>query len=587
MATSPPQGQLVTYSSTDIQNAILRFIRNGLIQQGVPNPNVSINSDFGMIAGGLGAQVAVANANGQLLFNQGMPDSATGSALDRILAIYGLMRRPASPSYGNVDVYNASANVYVPAGSQLTDPSGNVFSVQVGGTYGITNSTIPVVSVSTGTGVNDPAGTVLTWVKTPPYFPPTVTVDAITPITGGQAAETDDAARARLLAYLGTPPGGGNASELIAWAQAAEAIVQTATVYSCVRGPGTYDVCVVGYAEPSTAETFSRTIGFDLSNVITPYVLGQMPQFADGYIHTAESFPIDISVLMSLPSSPNAIPAGPGGGWLDASPLTVPSFPSSASSTTAPAIYVVDGYALSDSNPAVPQNSSLGFFIYCANPPPAGYSTATVTSSAIYSLSYLSPETFQLYNATTTSITVATAYSGLSGYSNLYYVALTAPFYSSGSNGPQPGHWVFPTAQNTATYVENFLDYMAGLGPGERTFQTGLTPRALRQPTDPIAFPYRIDTRLLKSLIASGPEVYDAIFNIRQPNQVNGTYGGYPCSTYGGAFVDYGQLSSAPFSASDPAYAKYAPPTASFFFGSNQCPTFVFTPGFFAHYPQS
>jgi len=580
MANPPP---LVVQSSSQIKANILRTIRNGIIElQGNPAPNVSDKSDFGIIAQGLANEVGVANNNAVILADDGMPDTATGPSLDRLLAIYGLSRRPASPAFGAVDVIGASADIFVPAGQQLSDPSGNLFKVQVGGTYGLTTTVIPVVSVSTGSTTNDPSGTILTWVKTPAYFAPTVVVDATNPITGGQDAEDDDTARARLLKYLQNPPGSGNAAQIIDLAQASSTDVQTAFVYAADRGPGTYDVTVVAYAEYATAQSFSRTIdNFDLNNVITPYILGAMPQYADCYVSTAKSFPFDVSVFLSLPSSPSSIPAGPGGGWLDPSPLSVPQYPGTATSSTPAAIYVVDGYALSGSDPTVPQNTASQFFVYLAIPPAQGYATTTSgQSTATYSLSYVSPSTFVLYSAQTSNITKATAWGSLAAYPNLYNVSLNAPFYRTGSNGPLPGNWVFPTAVNTATYVTNALNYFAAMGPGERTNVAGLIPRALRQPIDPVAYPYRLDTRFLKAIINSGPEVYDATFNIRQPHTRTGVVGGPLITTsYGGTFWDYGQLSAAPFSASDPAYARYAPPTTYNWFGSMQNPTYCFTPG--------
>lgn len=555
MATTSSQ-KLTVKSVTDVRDDILRTIRNGLIEQGISNPQVTLNSDFGLIAAALATEVAVPANNAVLLADQAMPDTAAGEDLDRILGFYNLTRRPASQSAGLI-VATASSPALVPVGSQLIDAAGIKFQVTVGGTYG-NGSFIPVQSVNAGSNTNEDSGTTLTWASPPPFFAPTATVSTINPLSGGQDVEDDETARTRLLEFLANPPGGANPSQIVEFAQASDPSVQTAFVHCAARGPGTVDVVIAGYANTSNG---GRDVNqLLLNNKIAPYIQGQLPQYADGYTCNVQNYPMDVSVGLSLPLPPTSIPSGPGGGWLDPAPLQVTG--------AKPAIRVCDGYALSGNNPSVPQNTATSFWVDFPITPVQGVQ---------YSISYVSPVTLTLYSGTTSgTYTPATTYGSLSSYTTMYYVTVNSPFYSnSGTNAPiQKGNWIFPTAVNTQNYVNAFVAYMATLGPGERTNVSGLLPRALRQPFEQTSHAYKLNSRLVKPIIETGPEVYDGVVLFRGSYQDTGTA---PTS----AFVDYATKT---FNA-DPAYALYAPPTTYNYFSTMKAPSFIFTPNNFGFYP--
>lgn len=557
MSTPIPQN-LIIKSATDTRDDILRTIRNGLIEQGISNPQVTINSDFGLIATALSNEVAVPANNAVLLANQDMPDTATGSDLDRILGNFGLTRRVASQSAGLI-IATASAASFVPSNAQLVDSSGNKFQVTVGGSYS-NGSLIPLQSVNAGTTTNEEAGVSLTWVSPPPFFAPTAVVSSIYPITGGQDAETDDAARSRLFDFFSNPPGGANPSQIIEWAQNSNPSVQTAFVSAAARGPGTVDVCVVGYA--NAGDGYRDINIMALTNQIGPYIQGQLPQYADGYICTVQNYPMDVSIGLSLPASSSAIPQGPGGGWLDPAPMMV--------TTAKPAIRVIDGYALSGFTSGVPTNSATAFWVDFPIAPVAGIA---------YSISYVSPVTFTIYSGVTTGTYVpATNYSSLSSFTSLYYITVNSPFYQNSNINEiiQAGNYIFPTAVNTKTYVQTYVAYVEQMGPGERTNVTGLVPRALRQPADQTSSPYKLNTRVLKPIIDSGPEVLDANMLFRGSYQDTGI-------TPTSSFVDYG---SKTFN-SDPAYALYAPPTTYNYFATMQAPSLIFVVNNIGFYPSN
>lgn len=554
MATTPQP--LTVKAASEVRDDIMRTIRNGLIEQGISNPQVTLTSDFGLIAAALGNEVAVPANNTTIIADQAMPDTATGSDLDRLLGFYNLTRRPASQSSGLI-VATTSATSFVPFGAQLVDASGIKFQVTVGGSYG-NGAFIPVQSVNAGSNTNEEAGVTLTWAAPPAFFSPTATVSIINPLTGGQDVEDDDTARTRLLAFLANPPGGANPSQIIEFAQAADPTVQTAFVHCAARGPGTVDIAVVGYAD--TNDGYRSVNQLLLNNKISPYVLGQLPQYVDGYVCNVQNYPMDIAVGLSLPLPPSAIPSGPGGGWLDPAPLQ----------TTAakPAIRIIDGYALSGNTPGVPVNSATAFWVDFPVAPVQGVQ---------YSISYVSPQTFNIYSGVTSGTYIAaTSFGSLSSYTSMYYVTVNSPFYeNNNTNTPiQPGNWIFPTAVNTTVYVNAFFAYMATLGPGERTNVSGLLPRALRQPFEQVSSAYKLNNRLVKPIIETGPEVYDGLVLFRGSYQDTTVLPTAP-------FVDYATKT---FN-SDPAYALYAPPTTYNFFSTMKAPSLIFTPNNLGFYP--
>lgn len=552
----PPPPALTIKTASEIRDDQLRVIKNGLIQlQGATNPNVTVDSDFGLIATGLGNEVAIASNNAPLMGQQLMGDTATGADLDRILNYYGLQRRPASEAIGSV-IVTSSASTLVAAGEQLQSSQGERYQVLTTGTYG-NGSAIKVVSLDTGSDTNQAADTVLTWVAPPPYFAPTVTVSEIDPVSGGIDAEDDETARARFNAFLANPPGGGNPTQIIGWAQEADPEVQYAFVSPAARGPATVDVCVVGYA---TSSSKNRDLDSSLViNTVSPFVLGELPQFADGYVCTVSNYPIDVAISLSLPDPVTANPSGTGGGFLDPSPLQV--------TTAKPAIRIVDGYAISGSTSGVPQNTSTSFWIDCPIAP---------TSGVVYNISYLSPVDWNLYSGQTNgTLQAATSFPSLSSHTSLYYITVNVPFYQASAVNQivQPGNWIFPTAVNTPVYVAAYLDYLSKVGPGERTTDPGLLPRAYRQPRENVSWNYKLNNRLLKPIVESGEEVFDGSILFR----------GSSGTTDSSPFTDYGSLTLN----GDPAYALYAPPTAYLNNGTALGPSYIFVPHNFGIYRES
>jgi hypothetical protein len=564
-------------SSLTVMNNILRVIKNGIIAAQVANgvtnpvaPDVGPASLAGLLARGVGNEVANATAYSQAAFNLQMPDTATGANLNRWLNIYNIPRRNASSSFGTVvgTTSPTSASTFIPAGTQLTAPSGTRYQVQTSGTYG-NGSTIPLIAIDTGSITNQEVGVTLQWVSTPAYFSSTVTVNNA--LEGGVDAETDGVADSRLLAFFANPPSSGNPSQVIQNAGQSSTDVQTAFVYPAARLGATVDVTVVTAAtSTSTSRALSTPI---LTNVVGPYISGLLPTSIDCLVTTVVDYPIDVCLFLSLPLAPTANPPGPGGGWLDPNPLV----------TTAakPFIRVVDGYALSGNTSGVPQNTSNAFWVDVAN-----YANSAPVQGFQYNFSYLSPTDLTLYQGTTNgTFTQGSNYASLSGYPSLYYLTFNNPFYDNATLGTvvKPGAVIFPSAAKTATYIQQLLAYLTTLGPGERTNNPLLTSRALRQPPEATAYNYKINDRVVKPVL-NNPEVYDGTLN----------YLGIYCNsgftpvpngesiTPSTLFVPYNTITTN----ADTAYAASAPPTAFLANGNSALgPSYIFVINNLAIYP--
>src|SRR6185369_9277696 len=181
-------------------------------------------------------------ANTQAFADAQMPDTAVDADLDRQLAMVGLARRAAGPSIGQIRPI-PTATSSVPTNSQLTDPNGNVFQIVTGGPASTSGTIFDVESVGVGSTTNLPAGTLLKWVSPPPFMSATIALYGAA--DGGVDAESDDAARARLLEYYAAETKAGGA-----WGQVAELAtdaspeIEASFVYPVANGPGTEHVAV-------------------------------------------------------------------------------------------------------------------------------------------------------------------------------------------------------------------------------------------------------------------------------------------------------------------------------------------------------
>lgn len=485
-----------TKTEREIHDDYLRTVRNGLIQQGIANPQLGPGSDEDNYATAIARELVPVYANSVVTADAQMPDTAAGTPvvgqnvgadLVRIMGFYGdgagnkLAPRPAAPSAGPI-VLAASAATNIPNDTELFDAAGLRFKVQLGGTYN-PGALVPIIAMDAGAASNHAEGDVLQW-GTPPTYCQTKQLVGVGGLTGGSDAEDTETARARLLNRLRNPPGSGNAAQIAQYAEDSTPIVQKAFVYPAVGGPSTCHVAVVGYpSDTNKSRAIDATV---MSGTVVPYLVGKVPEFTEFVpsagqgITTVADEPVDVAIALTLPAATTASPAGPGGGWLDGSPW--------------PAISGVQNYA---NVSAV--TSSTQFTVNAPTAPQDGISHVCVLDTTTWTLRRAKV----LSHSGTPGAIVITI--------DTPFPNLVLPNLLTG----ETGSLIFPDATNMQDYVDAYLLAMKLLGPGEKTFNTFVLGRAFRHPPQTQAWPHSLDARLLKQIESVGDEVLDTSYFYR------------------------------------------------------------------------
>jgi len=458
-------------SVEEIRDDMLRNLRNSLIKRGITNPVVAEGSLPYLKATSLAQEIYAASVVVPLAADAQMADTAQGDDLARVAKLYKLGLRPAGPSSGPVVLAaSVTSAIAVPSGSQLLDPNGLIYSVEIGGSY-TPGSTIPIVSSDTGASTNLPRATVMRWVAPPPYVTSTALVGD-GGLTGGVDAEDYEGLRTRVLSRIQNPPNGVNWPSIVEAAEASSTAVQKAFAFPAANGPSTVHVAVVRAPTPTNKNRDVDTIV--LNSDIIPSILAAFPEFVEVVTTTVQNFQASVSFGVALPLSKKASPAGPGGGWTDASPF--------------------------------PYTASLGF---------AG--AIAVTSSTVFTvISDLAPAVgTQICWLSTDDWTLRTAkvksFTGVGPY----VLTIDTPFVSVGGVVVAPGDFIFPNAERMPDYVAGILDGFANLGPGEKTTNASLLPRAYRRPLTSQSWTAALQKPFLRNLTDVGEEVYDVDYLYR------------------------------------------------------------------------
>lgn len=589
-ATIPLFTAALGKTQPQIRDDILRTLANHLRGLGVANPNVGPTSDYYGIATGVANEICAGIANGIVQSDNQMPDTAGGSYLDRWLAIFGLSRAGATQSSGVVaPTYSITQGyVLVPTGAVLIDAVGLRYQVTAGGSYGPGNPSagqpanlyVPVQSIDTGSAVDHANGDQLTWVSYVPYVASTVSVGTTggtDGLSGGNNSEVgqDEPPRARLMARLQNPTGGGNWSDVVGWIFDSSPDVQAGFCYPALLGPATVfgvGVAAAQTAQPLTSTSKNRSLSAALvSGVVAPYVQGKYSTRAAVIVASAVDEPTDVALLISLPAAPTAQPSGPGGGWLDGTPwpssvggtapCQVTGFvqgPVTASGTTPQAV-TLTGTPVANPTSIVITISSTGArgaatFSWSLNGVTqatgvltaatyalgstgltANFPTGTYTSGDLYTSSsvansfvvnatsapqagvsrvaYVSLSNWSLYTATVLAV---------SGSSGAYTVTTDTPWPNLSEDcavmfaaTPGLGAAVFPQSANQANYLAAMLSGFAALGPGEWTTSAQALVRAFRHPVPSLAWPYSLDANFLRTVEDAGTEVLSVSYLYR------------------------------------------------------------------------
>lgn len=475
-----PLYTFTVFDQNDIRDNWLRTYRAGLIRRGVTSPNVTPGSDAYVEAQAFANELAVVEANAVIKCDELMEDTATGEALERLANRRGLSKRAAAGSAGPI-VFDSSADSLVAVDAELIDGAGLRYKVIVGGTYS-DGDTIPITAIDTGDATNLAEDDSLRWVSAPPFSAPTALV-GVGGLVNGVDAEDDETLRARLLARMQSPPGGGNAQHVAELAEAASPSVQKAFTYPAIEGPGTFHVAVV--AAP-TATNKSRAIAAaTLTGTITPYVQGNVPEHVYSVITNATDTNTDVAIALTLPSATTGSPPGPGGGWVDGSP-----WPS------------VDG--TSYFKVTVTAVVSTTSFTVDAQ---------TAPTPNVSRIAWLSPTEWKLYTA------VVTAFTGAVG---AYDITIDTPFV-----GITTGCYVWPQCAKQDTYVAALLAAYQLMGPGEKSANASALVRGFRHPPVSTSWPSSLGPHILRALADAGDEVFATQFLYRSDGTttINGASG--------------------------------------------------------------
>lgn len=491
---------MATFRTKDagtIRDDILRTQRNGLVQRGVLNPQLGPGSNEYVIATAVANEIAVVNANVQIKSDAQMPDTATGSDLDRLAAQYGLKRRSAGPSVGLVTI-STSISTFVPVTSVLVDSFGARYQVTVGATY--TNTfplnQIPIQALDTGTATNHPAGDVLRWTTLPAGSAPTAIV-SVGGLNGGVDVEGDEDLRARLLSRMQNPPNNANWSQLAAIVEASSTAVQKAFVYPAANGPSTVHVAVTQAPQilSSGVLVLSSTsknrdidglngaaTGAIMSGVVVPTTLGQMPEYVETVVTGVTNGVMDVSIALALPAAASAVPAGPGGGWVDGTP-----WPQSGGSFV-----------------SLTSVTSSTVFVVAAT---------TAPSVNVSHICFLDPTTWSLNRAKVVAVTG----------SGPYTVTIDTPWPNLATVFGATGlAYIFPDAVNMQVYVNALLTAFGQMGPGEKVSSASANfTRAYRHPLPNNSWPYSMTSTQLRGITNTGSEVLDVSYLSRKSS--NGT----------------------------------------------------------------
>jgi len=445
--------EYVVKDAITIRDDIIRTKRNGLIRNGVVNPNLGPGTDDFNTATALGNELAVIGANNIVRCDDQMADTSTGEGIDRIGAIFEKVKQPAAGSVGPIIMASSQPSPVV-TGAILTDTAGLRYKVSSGGVYN-NGDPITVEAEDTGAATNHPEGDVLQWANAPPFADDKVRVGP-GGLINGIDAENDEVLRSRIYETVRTPASSGNWEDVAEDAEDSTPRVQKAFVYPAVQGPSTTDVAVT--AAPTLTSKSRVLNSIIINSLVKPYVIGRHPTNAHLTITSVEDVEVDVAIGLAVPSAPTANPPGPGGGWLDGSPWPAPN----AVTTFRCIVTAV--------------TSSTQFTVDAQTPP----------IEDVAHIMWLSPIDWKVYTSRITLVT---------GTAGAYVITLEEPF-----TGIFVGCLISPQVQNASIYLAQLLSRFELMGPGEKSANPSALVRGFRHPVPSLNWPYTLGQHLLKGI---------------------------------------------------------------------------------------
>ena len=238
-----------------------------------PEHNISRHGDFNKRLRVVALGLADASYNLRQAQLDVMPDTASGDFLDRIGAIWGVIRKGAVGSAGD-SAYRVFGDVAatVPSLEPMTHgPSGLTFETRSGGAIPASGFLdVDIAAISTGVGTNLEKDQELQFDSTPADLEQAGRI--LFDLTGGLSEESDANYQARILDRIGMPELGGSRADFEKWVLASAAFVATAYVYPNRNGPGTVDLAALksGSGTARILSAGERTTVLDFVETLRP-----------------------------------------------------------------------------------------------------------------------------------------------------------------------------------------------------------------------------------------------------------------------------------------------------------------------------
>ena len=459
----------------ELKDMFLRTILYAYEQRGI-TANVLPGSAYDIQAQAFAEQMSVAIANNEIALQQLSPLTAVGDNLVDIAGVFGISRRDASVAAGQVTVTFSGGAVSIPAGFQCTAPDGSKYKTS--SAYVLTGSSgdVDVYAVVAGSAGNKDQGEILTWDDGSITNLSQTCLVAVGGIDGGADTDNDEQLRQRLLDKLSAQGVNGSWSKMKEWAEESSAAIQQAFLYPAVRGPGSLDVAIVG-------DSGDRTLNSTIVNNVTSYLEARIPGYTSLNVTTVLPVEVDVTLAATMPLP--VIAGGTGGGWTDASPW--PSFDArvTAQGTSTITITKVNGTGA---------NPQVGNQIAIWDP----------TTEALYRYEIVA------YTVSTPSTVWVCTIKPLAGSGGSYGPALT--YHASAK------HYVSANASNLESYIQIVVDKFKTFGPGEKTANQDLLPRAARKPPMDSAYPSDITAGVIAALLTEHVELLDMEYGVRYLN---------------------------------------------------------------------
>lgn len=166
---------------------------------------------------------------------QVLVDTAEAEFIERHAAIYGLARKAAGYSGGDV-TFAGTSGAILPQGTLVQRADGVEFATDTPDLFIGSTLTTAVTAIEPGAAGDTAAGTALSLISPVAGVSSAATV-AAGGIANGADQESDDSLRDRVLARIQQPPHGGAAHDYVAWARAVPGVTR-AWATGDGQGPG-------------------------------------------------------------------------------------------------------------------------------------------------------------------------------------------------------------------------------------------------------------------------------------------------------------------------------------------------------------